>query len=73
MAAAVLRISMPPGSISGVGRVSSSSGFPGWFRTTTSPLGTAGLLGSEGERRGALYRGDSDARDSGQSIAACSD
>jgi hypothetical protein len=29
MAAAVLRINMPPGSISGVGKVSSSSGFPG--------------------------------------------
>src|SRR5262245_47369871 len=41
MAAAVLRMRMPPGSTSGVGNISSSSGFPGWLRTAVSPLGTA--------------------------------
>src|SRR5262245_66628684 len=39
MAAAVFLISMPPGSTSGVGSVSSSSGLPGWFSTTVNPLG----------------------------------
>src|SRR5262245_487394 len=51
MAAAVFLMSMPPGSISGVGRDSSSSGLPGWFSTAVSPFGTAGLLGSEGGGR----------------------
>src|SRR5262245_45062753 len=41
MAAAVFLTRMPPGSTSGVGSVSSSSGFPGWLSTTVSPLGTA--------------------------------
>src|SRR4029077_9440078 len=39
MAAAVFLISIPPGSTSGVGSVSSSSGLPGWFSTTVNPLG----------------------------------
>ena len=41
MAAAVFLMRIPPGSTSGVGRVSSSSGFPGWLSTTVSPFGTA--------------------------------
>src|SRR5688572_1771506 len=44
MAAAVFLISMPPGSTSGVGRVSSSSGLPGCMRTAVNPLGTVDLL-----------------------------
>src|SRR5689334_11702989 len=32
---------MPPGSISGVGSVSSASGFPGCSRTAVNPLGTS--------------------------------
>src|SRR5690242_8348709 len=31
----------PPGSISGVGNVSSASGFPGWSKTAVNPLGTS--------------------------------
>src|SRR5262245_10219951 len=40
MAAAVFLTRRPPGSISGVGRLSSSSGRPGWTRTAVNPLGT---------------------------------
>jgi len=40
-AAAVFLIRIPPGSTSGVGRVSNSSGFPGWLSTTVNPFGTA--------------------------------
>src|SRR6266508_2391527 len=40
MAAAVFLMRMPPGSTSGVGSVSSSSGFPGCIRTAVNPLGT---------------------------------
>src|SRR5262245_2138319 len=46
MAAAVFLMSIPPGSTSGVGRVSSSSGFPGWLSTTVSPFGTVWPPGS---------------------------
>src|SRR5215468_10766985 len=31
---------MPPGSMSGVGSVSSSSGLPGWTSTAVNPFGT---------------------------------
>src|SRR4029453_8323015 len=55
MAAAVFRMRMPPGSMSGVGRLSSSSGLPGWFSTTVSPLGTEVSFGAIGERRPLFY------------------
>src|SRR5690348_7493572 len=44
MAAAVFLISIPPGSTSGVGSVSSSSGCPGWFSTAVNPLGMVSIL-----------------------------
>src|SRR6266542_6784559 len=56
MAAAVFLTRMPPGSISGVGRVSSSSGFPGWLSTTVRPFGTVASLASCG-RHAAAGRG----------------
>src|SRR6185369_5979080 len=55
MAAAVFRMRMPPGSMSGVGRLSSSSGLPGWFSTTVSPFGTGVSFGIDGERRRLFY------------------
>src|SRR5262245_49029407 len=48
MAAAVFRMRMPPGSTSGVGSISRSSGLPGWLRTAVSPLGTGFLLAGRG-------------------------
>src|SRR6266540_5391832 len=44
MAAAVFLMRIPPGSTSGVGSVSSSSGRPCWMRTAVKPFGTVYLL-----------------------------
>src|SRR3989442_12262831 len=57
MAAAVFLISMPPGSTSGVGSVSSSSGLPGWFSTAVNPLGMSSILSVGGARPTADVHG----------------
>src|SRR5438552_19197022 len=58
MAAAVFLMRIPPGSTSGVGSISSSSGRPGWLRTAVNPFGTA--CSSSRRSMAGFYPGSAD-------------